>query len=317
MNRLGLKISCFVVSVIIWVQVASTASVEVVATMPLRMTGLSEGLTAASADIPSEVRVRLQGSKLRLLTHEYFNRYIGDVRVDLTGQVPGPEFSYEVGTNDVFTDLVVIGIQPPVRMRVKVDELWTRQLPVQVAFFGQLSTEVAHLTAPIAVPDSVWVTGPARFFPTSGVVLSQEVDLARQRESGQVQAPLVTPNELLTLGVAAVAVEFQIAPVIERTLANIMVIALVDAGRPEVGVSPPVVDVMVRGVADSVRALLGHQVTVTVAVGSLPRGDHELAGEVSLPPWAELIGMDPAVFHVVVGTIGTGSATDDEEAVGD
>ncbi|MFT5232912.1 MAG: YbbR domain-containing protein [Candidatus Krumholzibacteriia bacterium] len=305
MNRLGLKISCFVVSVIIWVQVASISSVEVVTNLPLRLSGLSDGLTAANSEIPSKVKVRLQGSKLRLLTHEYFNRFIGEVRVDLTGHVPGPEFSYELGTNDVFTDLVVQGIQPPVRLRIKVDELWTRKLPVQLNMIGELSGEVAFLVAPVVKPDSVWVTGPARFFPASGVLTTREIDLARKRESGQVQALLVTPDDQLSLGVAEVAVDLLLAPVIERTLANILVIALVDAGRPEVGVSPPVVDVMVRGVADSVRTLLSSQVQVTVAVGSLERGDHILTGQVSLPPWAELIGMDPKRVRVVVGGVDT------------
>jgi len=169
MNRLGLKISCFVVSVVIWVQVASTSSVEVVTNLPLRLTGLSEGLTAENEGVPEQIKVRLQGSKLRLLSHDYFNRFIGEVRIDLTGHVAGPEFSYEVGTNDVFTDLVVVGIQPPVRMRLKVDDLWTRKLPVKVSLGGELPAQVAFLAPPVARPDSVWVTGPARFFPADEI----------------------------------------------------------------------------------------------------------------------------------------------------
>ena len=86
-------------------------------------------------------------------------------------------------------------------------------------------------------------------------------------------------------------------------MANIPVIPLVDAGQPEVGVSPPVVDVMVRGVADSVRALQGDRVLVTVPVGHLGHGVHMVAGQVDAPPWLTVIGLDPAEFQVVVGQV--------------
>ena len=47
MNRLGLKISCFVVSVVIWMQVASTAEVAKTAQLAVNIEGLREGLTVA------------------------------------------------------------------------------------------------------------------------------------------------------------------------------------------------------------------------------------------------------------------------------
>ena len=64
---------------------------------------------------------------------------------------------------------------------------------------------------------------------------------------------------------------------------------MVDAGQPEVGVSPPVVDVMVRGVADSVRSLDRSRFLVTVPVGSLAEGVYVLPAQVEYPPWLTLI----------------------------
>ena len=54
--------------------------------LPLRVVGLGEGLTVAGSEhLPVEARVRLTGSKLRLMMHQYFGRYVGEVRVNLTG----------------------------------------------------------------------------------------------------------------------------------------------------------------------------------------------------------------------------------------
>ena len=84
MNRLGLKISCFLAAVLIWIQVASTADIEQTTSLPLRVTGLGTGLTTDGSDfLPDEVKVRVTGSKFRLLTHKYFNRYIGEILVNL------------------------------------------------------------------------------------------------------------------------------------------------------------------------------------------------------------------------------------------
>ncbi len=303
MSRIGLKISCFVVSVIIWVQVASTSTVEQTTSLPLRLTGVAEGLTAGGSEIPAEVKVRVQGSKLSLLTHNYFNRYIGEVRVTVSDRPAGPSFSYELDRNDVFTDLEVVGIQPPVRLRVKLDNLVQRMLPVHVRTSGALPAEVGMLAPMTVAPDSVMVTGPERFFPPSGMVSTEAVDLGRRRESGQESASLMLPHEHLKMASKDVQVRFQVATLEERTLANIPVIPLVDAGQPEVGVSPPVVDVMVRGVADSVRSLRADRIIVTVPVGDLARGVHVVAGQADLPPWLTLIGLDPAQFQVVVGDL--------------
>ncbi len=304
MSRIGLKLSCFVVSVVIWVQVASTSTVELTTNMPLRLTGVGEGLTAAGSEVPARVKVRVQGSKLRLLTHNYFNRYIGEVRVNVADRVAGPTFSYELDQNDVSTDqVVVVGIQPPVRLRLKLDRELKRRLPVRLKLTGELSADLDYLTAPAVEPDSVMVTGPERFFPAEGVVITEPVDLSRVQNSGKVAASLVVPHEHLKMASKDVYVGFRVARIEERTLANIPVIPLVDAGQPEVGVSPPVVDVMVRGVADSVRALKGARIMVTVPVGHLVRGVHMVAGQVSAPPWIDVIGLDPATFQVVVGDL--------------
>jgi len=303
MNRLGLKLSCFVVSVVILVQKTSTSTVEQTTSLPLRLTGVGEGLTAGGSEIPAEVKVRVQGSKLSLLTHNYFNRYIGEVRITVSDRPAGPSFSYEVDRNDVITDMEVVGVQPPVRLRIKLDNEVQRMLPVRVRTSGSLPRDVGLLAPMTVVPDSVMVTGPERFFPQSGVVSTDAVDLGRRRESGQESASLVLPQEHLKMASRNVQVGFQVAALEDRTLANVPVIPLVDAGQPEVGVSPPVVDVMVRGAAASVRSLRADGVSVPVPVGGLARGVHVVAGQADLPPWLTLIGLDPVEFQVVVGDL--------------
>lgn len=301
MNRLGLKISCFVVSVIIWMQVASTADVEKTARLPVVIEGLREGLTIEGSQVPETIAVELTGSKLRLMAHEYFGHYVGEVKISLADQRPGPAFYYEPLAADVYTDLQVPPVIQAPSFQVRVDTLITRLVPVTLTLRGALDPSYGFLTPPTTSPDSVAVIGPSRFFPDRFSVRTEPVDLSRIDGGGELELALVPPHEHLRLTSEEVKVALAVGAIEERTLANVPVIPLVDAGRPAVGISPPVADIMVRGVADSVSLLTADRMTVIVPVNDLPEGVYEMSGQVDHPSWVELIGMDPALFQVIVG----------------
>lgn len=301
MNRLGLKIICLVVSVIIWMQVASNSVVEQTTQLPLRVLGLSEGLTIEGSDLPAEVNVRVRGSKLALMSHNYFNEYLGEIRVNLDGRVAGPPFFYELNGADVYSDLDVINIKSPVRLWLYIDEHITRKLPVQLTTVGGLPDAMAYLADPAILPDSVLVSGPKRSFPDDAVLKTEPVDLEQIDSRQTVLVALASPDALLEIHEDNVEVHFPVAALEDRTLANIPVVALVDAGTPDVAISPPVVDVMVRGVADSIQALTESRFMVTVPVGSRKEGIYVLAGQVDPPSWLTIIGLDPPLLQVIVG----------------
>ncbi len=301
MNRLGLKIACLVASVIIWVQVASNTTVEQDAKLPLVIEGLGDNLTLEGSQLVSEVTVGLEGSKLRLFLHHFFQRDIGEVRINAWEWEPGTQFSYEIGNNEVYSDLKIVGIQPPVRMPIVVDRQQYKLLPIIQDNMGELKNNLAFLEPPQLKPDSVLVSGPSRLFLENTQVVAEPVDYSKLKGSERLSVSLVPPGEFLHLVTRQVSLDCRIAEISDRTLANITVVPLVDAGMPQVGVSPPLVDVMVRGVADSVQALTASRLLVTVSVGSREEGIYELVGQIDSPDWLEIIGLDPPEFQVIVG----------------
>lgn len=300
MNRLGLKLSCLVVAIVIWIQVASTATVEQVARLPLRVTGLAEGQTIVGSALPTEVSVRLRGSKLRLLAHRYLQQPVGTVTLDLTEREPGRAFTVVLGPGDVASELTVTQVVEPDRLTVRIDGQLSRRLPVELTTIGSLASGYGYLTAPAARPDSIRVTGPARYFPDRPLVRTAPLDLARLEGAGELSLPLLLPDSHLVLDMPEVKVAYSVGRLAERTLADVPVRAIADDGT-EVGLSPAQVDVMVRGVADSLLALSPARLRVTVAAKGLASGMHMLPGDVQAPDWVTVIGLDPAQFQVVVG----------------
>jgi len=301
MNRLGLKISCVLVSVLIWIQVASTSDIEQSTSLPLRVTGLGEGLTVAGSEqLPAEIQVRVTGRKLELLAHQFFNKYIGEARVNLAG-FADTTFAYRLDRSDLFTELKDADLQRSQTLNLTIDREISRQVAVLLDVGESLPHGLDYVTAPHILPDSVLVTGPARYFSKDLVVHTATLDLGRLTQDTELTTSLVPPGEFLELSVAEAQVGFKVGKLEERTLANIPVIPLVDAGRPDVGISPPVADVVVRGIADSLRVLTRDRVSVIVPVDNLAEGTFLLAGQVVHPDWLTLIRLDPPNFQVFVG----------------
>lgn|GEM_PF-1393332 len=301
MNRPGLKLICLLASIVIWIQVAATSTSVQSVNLPVRVRGLEADLTEAGSDVPSRVAVRMEGSKLMLLAHKYFNRNMGEVLIDLTGYSADEDRPYDIQTSDVISDATPLAVQPPVRVNLVIDRRVSRKLPVHLQAVGSLSRNLDFLVPPSITPDSVVVWGPERFFADGDRVQTSTIDLGQINKSASFSVSLSSPHGELALSRDVGRVTVAVAPLEERTMANLLVVPDVAPGQPEVGVSPPTADVMVRGVADSIRTLTRDRFTITVSARDLTVGDYVRQGVVTAPAWLEIIGLDPPQFIVMVG----------------
>ncbi len=300
MRHLGLKIGCLVVSILIWAQVAYNYQIEETLSLPVRIVNLPEGATAAGNDVPEQVRVRVRGSKLLLMAHQYLGRDAGRVEVDLAGVEPGPPIHRDITVNDVRSAFDVLAVSPPVRLRLRVDREGRRRVPVDVVLSGSLPAEHQLDGPPEVEPDSVSVTGPERFLDLERV-RTAPVDLSRIRETTSLLRPLVLPNPGLVADRDEARVTVRVSLAELRRFAHLPVVPLVDADQGAADVFPPVADVTISGPADSVRALLPARIAVTLPLSGLGEGTHRLAGQVVLPEGYRLVGVEPEVFTVVIG----------------
>jgi YbbR domain-containing protein len=301
MSRLGLKAGCLIAAIVIWFQVASTSTVEQTIGLPLHIVGLQDGATVAGSGLPREVLVRVRGSTLRLLSHRYLHRDAGEVRVDLAERRPGRTFTVPIERADVLTDLEVADIIEPDRLSIRIDGQLTRRVPVSLTTVGGLRAGYGHLARPVLTPDAVTVTGPARYFPDQLVVATAPLDLSQLDGIGSTTLHIVPPDVHLQLSEHEVRVIYGVGPLAERTIADVPVLALPDALGRVLAVSPALADVLVRGVADSLRVLDRRRLRVSLSTEGLAGGVHLLSPQVVAPEWAIVIGVDPARFQVIVG----------------
>jgi len=302
MNRIGFKLACLIISLIIWMQVASTHDVEETLFLPLELINLPDSCTIAGNEIQELVQVRVRGSKLRLLAHMYFGYEAGRVEIDLAGVELQTRLQRPITIVDVTSDLEILNVLPPAELLYRVDREVTRKLPVVVTTTGKVSSERALLTELTATPDSVAVTGPERFFTNDARLLTQPVDLSRLRGRVSLVQRLEASSAFLIPALEEVEVSAVLAEIESRTLAHVPIVPLVDADQAEVTVYPPVADLIVSGPADSVQALVPADVAVTVPLTGLEAGEHHLRGQVILPDGITLISLEPEEFMAIIGS---------------
>jgi len=301
MNRIGLKIACVAVSFVIWIRVAATSPTEATIVLPVSLVNLSSEYTYEGSAVLDVVKVTVRGSKLRLLTHNFFNRAAGKAVIDLARETAVQELSRPITESDIQSDLTVLAIHQPKRLRLRIDRLVSRRLPVQIDLSGQLPDDRLLLEQPNVQPDSVTVSGPERFFKPELNVRTETIALNDFREKQQFDVSLVSPGGFLVVDEQTVQINILVASIEGRTLVNIPVIPLIDADQEEVAISPPLADVMVRGPADSVRALLPGRISATVPVSGFAEGIYNLPSQLEYPDWLTYIAIKPEQFTIVIG----------------
>lgn len=298
MNRFALPLFCLLVSIVIWIQVASTTVLVETVALPLRTAGLAPGLTVAGSELPATVTARLQGSKLQMLSHRLFHRPFGSVTVDLSRAQAGATVERDITPAEVRSDFTVVAVTPPLSLRLTVDRLQTRRLPVIVTVSGEPPPDRVLLRPPRPEPDSVAVAGPARLLRGCAAVHTEPVDLGRLRAAGEQMRRLVPPRDGLVPVVPEVRIVIALVPREKRTLADVRVVARGGPGRGALAVVPPLATLVVSGPADSVRALDPARVSVEVDAAGLADDARELRGQAALPRWCRLESLTPDRFLV-------------------
>jgi YbbR domain-containing protein len=296
-----LKVSCLVVAILVWIQVAATTMVEADVSLPLEVVGLPDTLTVDGSNLPEAGRARLRAPKLSLMANQYLGVSLGSIAIDLNNKRPGPAIIHQLNPADVRVEAEVVGLLPPVRFPVRIDVRQTRRLPVRVARRGRLPDDRVLVGSVEVRPDSVDVSGPRRFFAGLDSLQTEAVDLASARRTLTRELPLIPPPPPLRLSRSTVTVVVPVAEIDERVLANVPVLVVAESHLGEPGVSPPVCDVLVRGPADSLAALRPERLLVSVPVGDVGPGVHQVAPEVRHPAWVTAVEVTPAVFMVLVG----------------
>lgn len=301
-DRLGVKIICLIVALLLWVQVASTVDVEKLVQLPVRVEGLADSLTVRHSRLPEEVGVRVRGSRLQLLLSQLVSRDLGHISLDLTTYQPGLH-SYEVTVLDAVVNATAVEVVPPTTLTLDVQREVTRDVPVRLRTRGDFPDGYTRASRPEITPREVRVTGPERVVTAVREVDTQEIDVRRRRSSFSETVALQVPDPDVHLSPVEVDVSLGVDEIIGRQFRDVPVTVLSDLPAERIHLEPTHARVQVRGPATLVEALAPEEVEVILHIDESVEGVAELSGQVIVPDGMLSSTVEPASFQVVVDPV--------------
>ena len=167
----------------------------------------------------------------------------------------------------------------PRRIVVVLDEVAQRAVRVVPRVEVHTDTGFRVMGTPVAIPDSVLITGPETQVRRIGSVFTEPLELRNVRESLRRTVALDTSALGVRISQNEVEIEVRIEPITEFVLSGIPVVF---GNRRWVSV-PSTVDVTVRGPASRLGALTPDSVSVTVTVSGADAAGQRFAVTVRGP----------------------------------
>lgn len=157
----------------------------------------------------SQVAVRLRGGARRISA---VNPSLVNVQVELPRNYTGT-FEASLQPDDVFSPegLTVVSIEPST-IRLTLDTVVTRELPVRVELVGEPAAGATTLGNPIAIPSTARVTGPASRVAGLRFLYTRVVSLDGHAQTWEEPAPLLSPDPLTQVEPSVVRTRIQLEP---------------------------------------------------------------------------------------------------------
>lgn len=191
-DNLLLKISSFVIAILMWYGVAHDPVSEISLQVPVEFARAPKSLDYTSDVIPqAQVRLRGPARDLRDLPQESVHALI-----DLQGAVPG-EHTYDLDTSHIRVPHGIEVMQvTPNRLRLIFDNRVTRQIPVIPRVVGILPPGL-RLASVTASPAELTITGPARHVNAVERAVTDAVDVTGVSGQASFQTMAYLPDPLV------------------------------------------------------------------------------------------------------------------------
>ena len=273
-QNIGIKLAALLLALFLWFNVAEKRPVEGVTELPLRYANLPANLAFASK-APALARVRVRGAG-RFMRWKLKDVYLS---INLSLASKGMN-THLVSPAEVVMPaergVEVLEVIDPKAVRVDLDVIGSRQVPVVPAVRGELVADKAMLGKPVADPAMVTVTGAQKIVAALASVPTVPIDVnnlaKRDRVSVRVDLSAFPP---LSSDADEVVVTARIEPRKELGIPAVPVEAG-DGERVTVSFLPGSVDLVVSGAASQIDSLDPLALELVIDVSGLLRGQAEL-----------------------------------------
>ena len=269
-HDIGLKVAALALALFLWVTVAERRQVELTADLPLRYTDIPADMIF-SAEVPQEARARIRGRGKFLrwrLDDVYFSINLSAASEGLVTHVVSP------GEAEIPPDkeIEVLEVLEPKAIRVELDNLVTREIPVGIQLEGDVPDDKVLIGKPRSDPAAVVVDGGEKLVNSIDSVRTETVDLAQLAKKGKVEVRIdLSGLPYVTSVVDRVTVSARSEDRKELGIPSVPLEAPVEKGDKAL-FTPDSLDITISGAESQVVSLDPQDLKLVVDARDLPKG---------------------------------------------
>lgn len=252
----------FLLAVLLWFAIATDKEYTYVIEVPLKIETLAENLVLKKLP-PKSIKLKIKGNGRSLIGLNFINQIIGvefpeitkDQVIFLDEYKDKFQFPQDLG-------IEVVDVVSPKRLEIDVDVYAERYFPIKV--INTIKTVPGYLLVDFQLEtDSVLVKGPKSLLDDISHIETENVKKSDVRFPFAVNVNLENQNrDVLSIVPNSVKVNFNIEPLVERTIYNIPIRIINAPANVEAEATPETISLRVKGGESKISALTKDQVDV-------------------------------------------------------
>jgi len=309
----GVRVSAFLIALGTWAYVQSTLIHETTLDVPVKL--VTGGTFLARATTTNGIPI----TNITInITHSKKNSNIryGDYEavIDLTGETAAniiPSYKIDV-KNDIKYVLVddpkinpeqvILSDPDPVALRIKIDEIRQREIPVIPILEGR-PKEGFEVVSTNVEPSVIAVNGPASIIDLLQELYTEKISIAGMSKMLESDYSVVIEDPIKFTDQSKVTVRIGInTKPVEKEFGGVKLKQLGTADRDmAVSFSPEIVSVKLKAQKDIIDTVTSLDITAYVDIDNLPTGERLLPVKVSVPQKCTLVEIIPGSVTNYIG----------------
>jgi len=297
-KNLALKIVAFFLALLFWFNVVTNKTYEYEFEVNFGLKDLQEGLILTTP-LPDKIKVKIEGTGKQLLAfllknpsllYDAANFETGIYRIELTP------------VDLAFDDNVrarVVTVDNPQALLLKVESLDTGRVPVEPLISVEPALGYTKSGELRVTPDSVEVTGPAKFIRALKSIPTEEIKFRDVKKDIDENVKLITQDTMfLNLETREVGVHLDIVPLVEKRFGPIAIETYNSDLFDSTAFEPDSLYLIIEGPGGQLDTLDETAFSASINFRSIEAGSTTVLPKVVVPPGYQLVRTEPHSISV-------------------
>ena len=299
--RYKIKITSVLFAILIWFLIVTGGAFHYTCVFPIHIPSHPD--YAIINELPKEIRVKVRGKGVNLLTTLLFNEgtYEPDIKWE-DGKYSLPVLDKNIMLSGDSKNLTINQIVTPDSLKIIVERIISKKVPISRQFSIKASPGYIVVGTPYLIPDSITITGPKSFIlPIDSIQTTEQTFNELKRPMSESIDLATDKYKMISFGRKDVQIIADIQKIMEKEISNIPVSAQNIPYNMRPIVLPAKINLTVQGGVEIIAPLTADSFFVYLDyLEPTAENEHSFSPEIKPIPEVRISQYKPERFKIVL-----------------